>query len=70
MRKVVIESTNLTDTAQDIEEMLQKAVTALNDKRENRPMKDEFLKEQIQTIDNIFKKVMDNMVSELQEAVK
>ena len=70
MKQLVIESSNLNDTPSEIEEMLQKAVSTLQSQRENRPIKDPFLQEQIKIRDEMFHKVMNNMVSELKEVIK
>ena len=70
MKKVIIESSNMSDTPAEIEETLQKAMSSLQAQRENRPIKDTFLKEQIENGNNLFHKIIDSMISELTEVVK
>ena len=70
MKKIVIKSENSSDTPAQIEEILVKAVSSIKEQRDNKPLKDEFLKGQIEIIDKLFDKIMDNLLLDLEEVIK
>ena len=69
MRQLVIQSTNPNDSPAAIEEILYKAVSALQEKQEKKPIKDKFLREQAKLRDNMFHKVINNMIKELKSVM-
>lgn len=69
MKTITIESTNPSDTSSEIEEILQKAVSALQVQRESRPLKDTILQEEVEKLDIIFDKVINNMINKIDEVL-
>ena len=65
MKQLIIESTDKNDTITDIEEKLEKALSAIKLQRENKQFSDVFLKAQKDKADNIVSKVFDNMITEI-----
>ena len=69
MKKVIIESTNLSDTPSDIEEILQKAVSILQTQRDTKPLKDKVLQEEVEKLDKLFDKIINHMFNEINEVI-
>lgn len=70
MSKIVIESTNKSDSVTDIEEKLEKAVDSIRLQREKKEFSDVFLKSKKDQADNVVSTVFENMVSEIAEVLK
>ena len=70
MSKIVIESTNKSDSVTDIEEKLEKAVDSIRLQREKKEFSDVFLKSKKDQADNVVSAVFENMVSEIAEVLK
>lgn len=70
MSKIVIESTNKSDSVTDIEEKLEKAVDSIRLQREKKEFSDVFLKSKKDQADNVVSSVFENMVSEIAEILK
>lgn len=70
MSKLIIESSNKSDSATDIEEKLEKAVESIRLQREKRGFSDIFLKAQKDKADKIVATVFDSMISEISEILK
>lgn len=69
MKRIIIESTNPSATPSEIEETLQKALSTLQSQRDNRPLKDKFLQEQVENADKVFDKVIEHMIGEIEKVV-
>ena len=69
MKTITIESINCSANPSEIEEILQKAVLALQSQRESRPLKDKFLQEEVEKLDIIFDRVINNMISKINEVL-
>ena len=69
MSKLIIESSNKSDTAVDIEEKLEKAVESLRLQRENKQLRDIFLKDKKDRADKVVHSVFENMISEISEVL-
>lgn len=65
MSKIIVESTNKSDSPVDIEEKLQKAVESLQMQRENKQFSDNYLREQQEKADKVVSQVFDSMMSEI-----
>lgn len=63
--RIIIESSNIADTPVDIEEKLEKAVSAIREQRENKQFTDVFLREIKEQADIVVNKLFSNMVSEI-----
>lgn len=70
MSKIIIESTDKTDTQVDIEEKLLKAVSTLQQQRENKTFREPFLKKEKDKADKIIHSLFENMISEISKALK
>lgn len=70
MSKIVIESTNKSDSVTDIEEKLEKAVDSIRLQREKKEFSDVFLKAKKDQADKVVSAVFENMVSEIAEVLK
>ena len=70
MSKIVIESTNKSDSVTDIEEKLEKAVDSIRLQREKKEFSDVFLKAKKDQADKVVSLVFENMVSEIAEVLK
>lgn len=70
MSKIVIESTNKSDSVTDIEEKLEKAVDSIRLQREKKEFSDVFLKAKKDQADKVVSAVFDNMISEIAEVLK
>lgn len=70
MSKIVIESTNKSDSVTDIEEKLEKAVDSIRLQREKKEFSDIFLKSKKDQADKVVSAVFENMVSEIAEVLK
>lgn len=70
MSKIIIESTNKSDSVTDIEEKLEKAYTSIQMQRENKQFSDVFLKSQKDKADKVVSSVFSNMIEEISEVLK
>lgn len=70
MSKIVIESTNKSDSVTDIEEKLEKAVDSIRLQREKKEFSDVFLKAKKDQADKVVSAVFDSMISEIAEVLK
>lgn len=70
MSKIVIESTNKSDSVTDIEEKLEKAVDSIRLQREKKEFSDVFLKAKKDQADKVVSAVFENMISEIAEVLK
>lgn len=70
MSKIVIESTNKSDSVTDIEEKLEKAVDSIRLQREKKEFSDVFLKAKKDQADKVVSAVFENMVLEIAEILK
>lgn len=68
-RQIVVMSSNKSDTSVDIEEKLQKAVSALKQQQESRQLPDIFLKTQCHTTAQMVDQIMTNMLDEIAEVL-
>lgn len=64
-KQLIIQSTDTKDTPVDIEEKLEKAMTAIQAQREQKEFGDLFLRDQKKTADGIVQAVFANMVDEI-----
>lgn len=64
-KQIIIQSTDTRDTAVDIEEKLEKAMTAIQAQREQKEFSDLFLRDQKKTADGIVHAVFTNMIDEI-----
>lgn len=70
MSTIVVESDNPNDSVTDIEEKLEKAVSAVIEQREGKQFTDLFLKKHKEKADKIVQKVFVNMISEIDKVLK
>lgn len=70
MSKIIIESTNKSDSVTDIEEKLEKAYTSIQIQRENKQFSDVFLKSQKDKADKVVSSVFSSMIEEISEVLK
>lgn len=70
MKQLVIESTDKNDTITDIEEKLEKAMSAIIAQREGKQFTDNFLRYTKEKADVIVNKLFSNMVKEISEVLK
>lgn len=70
MSKIIIESTNKSDSVTDIEEKLEKAYTSIQMQRENKQFSDVFLKSQKDKADKVVSSVFSSMIEEISEVLK
>lgn len=70
MPKIIIESSDKRDTQVDIEEKLEKAMSAIIAQREGKQFTDNFLRETKEKADVIVNKLFSNMVKEISEVLK
>lgn len=64
-KQLVIQSTDARDTPVDIEEKLEKAVSAIRMQREQKEFSDLFLRDQKKAADEVVHAVFSNMVEEI-----
>ena len=64
-KQLVIQSTDAKDTPVDIEEKLEKAVSAIRMQREQKEFSDLFLRDQKKAADAVVHAVFSNMVEEI-----
>lgn len=64
-KQFVIQSTDAKDTPVDIEEKLEKAVSAIQAQREQKEFSDLFLREQKKAADEVVHSVFNNMIEEI-----
>lgn len=64
-KQLVIQSTDARDTPVDIEEKLEKAVSAIRMQREQKEFSDLFLRDQKKAADKVVHAVFSNMVEEI-----
>ena len=65
MSHIIIESTNKNDSPTDIEEKLEKAVSAIKLQRENKSFPDKLLKDKMDKADVVVNKLFSNMIDEI-----
>lgn len=70
MQTIEVLSTNPSDTPEDIEEKLLKAANSIKLQREKKQFTDVFLKKRKDESDEIFRKVMANMLDEISEVLR
>lgn len=70
MQTIEVLSTNPSDTPGDIEEKLLKAANSIKLQREKKQFTDVFLKKRKDESDEIFRKVMANMLDEISEVLR
>ena len=70
MKRLIIESSDKSDTAVDIEEKLLKAVDTLQQQRENKQLPDSFLKSQKDIADKLVNKTFRNIVAKISKVLE
>lgn len=65
MSRIIIESTNKTDTPADIEDKLEKAMSSIQLQRDKREFSDIYLKELDDRMSQVTQKIFDNMIEEV-----
>lgn len=69
MSKLIIESSDKTDSDADIELKLEKAVDSIRLQREKKTFTDPFLLDRKQKADKVVSALFDNMVSEISDVL-
>ena len=69
-QKLIIKSTDKSDTPADIEDKLEKALGAIKIQRENKQFTDVYLKQRKDEADVIMKKVFSNMMEEISKILQ
>lgn len=70
MGKLIVESSNKSDSVVDIEEKLQKAVATLESQRENKQFTDKYLLSEKTKADQIVQTVFSNMINEISDVLR
>ena len=70
MSKIVITSSDKSDTAVDIEEKLEKAMSVIQSQRDKKQFSDVFLKAKKDKADKIVSAVFSSMVDEISAVLK
>ena len=67
---MIIESTNKSDSPADIEDKLEKAISVIQEQRENKQFSDFFLKERKDRADEIVHKTFESMINQISKVLK
>lgn len=70
MSKIVITSSDKSDTAVDIEEKLEKAMSVIQSQRDKKQFSDVFLKAKKDKADKVVSAVFSNMIDEISAVLK
>ena len=70
MGKLIVESSNKSDSVVEIEEKLQKAVATLKSQRENKQFTDKYLLSEKTKDDQIVQTVFSNMIDEISDVLR
>lgn len=70
MSKIVITSSDKSDTAVDIEEKLEKAMSVIQSQRDKKQFSDVFLKAKKDKADKIVSAVFSSMINEISAVLK
>lgn len=68
-KSIVVTSSNPSDTLTDIEERLQKAVSAMKEQQESRQLPDKFLMTQHQSAAKIVDQTINSMLDEIADVL-
>jgi len=68
-QQIVIKSTDPSDTSVDIEEKLEKAMTAIQAQRENKQFSDLFLRDKKKEADEVVSAVFASMIEEINDTL-
>lgn len=68
-QQIIIKSTNPSDTSVDIEEKLEKAMTAIQAQRENKQFSDLFLRDKKKEADEVVSAVFASMIEEIADTL-
>lgn len=67
---MIIESTNKSDSPADIEDKLEKAISVIQEQRENKQFSDFFLKEIKDKADEIVHKTFESMINQISKVLE